>query len=294
VKVLVTGGTGFLGRHVARHFVEAGHDVTVFDLAEPHDPETRWVSGNLVDPDACRRATYGVDAVVHLGAVGDVYLAGEDPVLAARVNVVGTATVAEAARTQGVPKFVYASTWEVYGHPEYQPLDEKHRCEPDHPYNITKLAGEQLVRSYAALKGLPAVCLRLGTAFGTGMRPNSVFSIFVERAAAGQPLRIQGGGAQIRQFTHARDIARGFELAAGSALENHFMNLVAAETTTIRQLAEAVVERLPTELEIAEARAGEVPSALVSSALALDLLGWEAERTLAQGLDEIIAERVRR
>jgi UDP-glucose 4-epimerase len=106
-------------------------------------------------------------------------------------------------------------------------------------------------------------------------------------------LKIQGGGAQIRQFTHARDIARGFELAALSSHENAFMNLVAEEQTTIRQLAEAVVRRLPTELEIAEARAGDVPSATVTSALALDLIGWKAERTLEQGLDEIIAERVR-
>src|SRR5205823_763631 len=135
-----------------------------------------------------------VDCVCHLGGVGDVYRALEDPPGAAMANVVGTANVAEAARRAGGRRIVYASTWEVYGRPRRQPIDEEHPCEPDHPYNITKLAGERLLLAYDHLKDVPAVALRLGTAYGPGMRANSVFSLFIGRARAGQPIVIQGTG----------------------------------------------------------------------------------------------------
>ncbi len=212
-----------------------------------------WKSGRCwvtcVTPKRWSRAAAGHDAVVHIGAIGDVYLAGEQPELAAAVNVTGSANVAAAALKAGA-RVVNASTWEVYGEPRYQPLDEEHPCQPDHPYNITKLAGEQLLLAADHLRDLPVISLRLGTAYGSGSRPNSVFRIFIDRARRGDPLTIQGDGQQGRQFTHASDIARAFSMACRSDVRGTALNTVAPETVSIKELAELVVARYPTEPDL--------------------------------------------
>ena len=238
-------------------------------------------------PKRSRKAVAGHDVVVHIGAIGDVYLAGEQPELAAAVNVTGSANVAAAALQAGA-RVVNASTWEVYGEPTYQPLDEDHPCAPDHPYNITKLAGEQLLLAADHLRDLPVISLRLGTAYGTGLRPNSVFRIFIDRARRGDPITIQGDGKQGRQFTHASDIARAFSIACRSDVRGMALNTVAPETVSIKELAELVVARYPTELTFGEPRPGDVPPALVSADKIAEVLGWKAEMPFERGLSELM------
>lgn len=235
----------------------------------------------------------GLDSVCHLAAVGDVYLAGEKPSLAAELNVVGTARVCDASLAAEVGRVLYASTWEVYGEPEYQPLDEEHPCSPDHPYSITKLAGERLALAYFQLRKLGVASLRLGTAYGTRMRPNSVFSLFIDRAVRGEPITIQGTGEQARQFTHARDIGAAFDLALQHAKPGRVYNIVAEDAVTIRDLASQVTSLIPTRLEFAPARNAEVPSARVSSARARSELHWTPVTRFADGLSEIVRERTR-
>ncbi|MDH3499063.1 MAG: NAD-dependent epimerase/dehydratase family protein [Acidimicrobiia bacterium] len=290
MRVLVTGGAGFLGRHVAQHFGEAGHEVAIFDQAAS-DMEFESIVGDLVNANDVKAAVADKDVVVHIGAIGDVYLAGEQPALASSVNVTGSANIAEAALAGGA-KVVYASTWEVYGEPEYEPMDENHPTNPDHPYNITKLAGERILMAAGHLRGLPIVALRLGTAFGSGLRPNSVFRIFIDKARAGEPITIQGDGAQGRQFTHASDIARAFLLAAESDITGVALNTIAPDTTSIKSLAEMVVERFPTELTFGAPRPGDVPPALVSARKASEVLGWRAEVPFEAGLDELVRDVV--
>jgi UDP-glucose 4-epimerase len=289
MKILVTGPAGFLGGHVARHLVASGHEVTGFDSAPAPDAGFPMIQGDLLDAEAVASAVRGHAAVCHLGAIGDVYLAGERPELAAAVNVTGSANIAVAAAASGT-RVVYASTWEVYGEPENEPMDEDHPCRPDHPYNITKLAGEQVLLASDRLQDVPVVALRLGTAYGTGLRPNSVFRIFIDRARAGEPITIQGGGAQGRQFTYAGDIATAFEQACESDVRGVALNIVAPEITSIKHLAELVVERYPTELTVGEARPGDVPSALVTPARAEEVLQWSATTSFEDGLARLLEE----
>ena len=287
MQILVTGASGFLGRHVAREFRERGHEVRGFDLSPGSHDGTTVVEGDLTDASSITEAASGADVIVHIGAIGDVYLAGERPALAAAVNVLGTANVIDAALANGA-RVVYASTWEVYGEPTFQPITEDHPTRPDHPYNITKLGGESLLLSATHLRGLSAVALRLGTAYGSGLRPNSVFRIFIDRAMRGEPITIQGDGSQGRQFTHASDIARAFALAAMSDVSGQAFNVVAPEMTSIRRLAEGVVSRFPTELTFGPPRPGDVPPALVSPDRAKAVLGWEATMPFDRGLEELI------
>jgi len=286
MRVAVTGAAGFLGSHVADVLASLGHEVTVIDLK----PSTRHrsVTADITDGDGLARAFSGAEGICHLAAIGDVYAAERDAASAARVNVEGTAVASRAAAQAGAHAFVYASTWEVYGTPRYQPLDEQHPCDPVNPYAITKLAGERLALTAGHMHGVRACSLRLGTAYGTRMRSNSVFSIFIDKARRGEPITLQGTGEQTRQFTHASDIGRAFAAALDRGQATAVYNVVSTEITTIKRLAALVIERYPTALEYAPARALEVPSALVSSQRAKDELGWSAECSFADGMLELL------
>ncbi|MFO7294215.1 MAG: NAD-dependent epimerase/dehydratase family protein [Actinomycetes bacterium] len=289
MRALVTGAAGFLGRHVARKFLEEGWEVIAFDTRESDVEGVQSIQGDLLDVEAVDAAVASVDVVAHVAAIGDVYLAAEKPELAAAVNVVGTTNIANAAVAHG-KRVVYASTWEVYGEPEYEPIDEEHPCRPDHPYNITKLGGEMMLLSACELRGLSGVALRLGTAYGSGLRPNSVFRIFIDRAKRGEPITVAGDGSQGRQFTHASDIARAFVLAAESDVSGIALNTVAPETTTIRELAERVAARYPTEVTFGPKRPGDVPPSTVSPKKIEEVLGWRAEVSFEAGLNELMDE----
>lgn len=289
MRVVVTGSAGFIGGHVARAMKAGGHDVVGFDLHDGTQPEFETKVGDLLDQDHLVEAFQGADVVCHIGAIGDVYLAAKDPSLASSVNVTGSANVGRAALAVGA-KVVYASTWEVYGHPHYEPVDEDHPCDPDHPYNITKLAGERVLLSLDRLEGLPVVALRLGTAYGTGMRPNAVFRIFIDKARKGEPLTIQGDGSQGRQFTHVSDIARAFELAAVSDARGMPLNVVASEMISIKQLADVVAQRFPTDVSYGDPRPGDVPPSYVSADRIEATLGWRAAVEFEDGMAELLEE----
>lgn len=286
MRVLVTGSAGFIGGHVCRSLQSEGWDVTGYDTRTAGLSGVNEITGDFLDLENFSAAVAGHEVICHIGAIGDVYLAADQPGLAASVNVVGSSNVATAA-AQHRARVVYASTWEVYGEPHYEPVDEDHPLNPDHPYNITKLAGEQMLLASHRLHGIPVIALRLGTAYGLGMRSNSVFEIFIRRAMKGEPLTIQGDGSQGRQFTHASDVGRAFALAAQSKAQGMALNIVAPEVITIKQLAEEVAARYPTEVSHGDPRPGDVPPSYVSPARAQEVLGWKAETTFEDGMAEL-------
>lgn len=290
MRVLVTGVGGFIAPHVAHAFRSAGHEVIGFDLRPVAGTGYPIVVGDLLDAPLLANTLAGVDAVCHLAGVGDVYLAAGDPLLAVQGNVAATTQLTLAAAAAGVRRVIFASTWEVYGTPLYQPVDEGHPTRPDHPYNITKLAAEHMGMSLGALKGVSFIALRLGTAYGAGMRPNAVLRIFADRARTGRPLTIKGTGEQFRQFTHAADIARAFCLAAERDVPPGAYNIVAPEKITIRQLAEAVIARFKGEIIYEPARAADVPPAEVSADRAQRVIGWEPKVPFRDGVKTLLDE----
>jgi UDP-glucose 4-epimerase len=290
MRVLVTGGSGFIGSHVVDQLRAQGHEPVIFDLVQsPYHAsgEIETAIGDLEDFESIRAAVAGCDVVAHLAAVSDVNIVVDNPAKASSINVGGTAAVLEAARVEGVRRVVYASTVWVYGGADgVEPFDEDTRLAlPDHLYTATKLAGEMYCRSYAELYGVEYTVLRFGIPYGPHSRPATVLAAFVEKAAAGKPLTIAGDGSQSRQFVYVEDLAAGVVAALVPQAANRTYNLVGDETVTIREIAETVRE-LVADVEIVhmDTRPSDLRPVSISGARAASELGWSPTTTFAEGV----------
>jgi UDP-glucose 4-epimerase len=289
VKVLVTGGAGFIGSHVVDALIDGGHAPRILDLVPSpwHDACVETAIADLNDAPAVRDAMAGCDAVLHLAAVADVYQVVEQPGLTDAVNVRGTFNLLEAAREIGVARFCYASTVWVYGNaPGPQPYDEDTPLAlPPHLYTATKLAGEMYCRAYECLYGVPATILRFGIPYGPRGRAAAVVPAFVARARAGLPLTIAGDGSATRQFVYVRDLAEGVVAALAPTSAGRVYNLVGDELVSVRQIADtvrALVADVP--VEHGADRPVDLVFGRASSARAFAELGWRARTSFADGV----------
>ncbi len=299
MKVLVTGGSGFIGSHVVDCVRAAGHEPRIFDLAPSpyhHPREVEIVLGDIGDRDALQSAVAGCDVIAHLAAVSDVNHVVDDPARAEAVNARGTALLLDAARAQDVPHVVYASTIWVYGNARgAEPLDEDTPLAlPAHLYTASKLAGEMYCRSYGELYGLEHTILRFGIPYGPRSRLATVLAAFVERALAGRTLMIAGDGSQSRQFVYVEDLARGVAAALAPPVPNRIYNLVGDETVTVREIAETVRRLVaPVEIVHVDSRPADLRSMRISGARAARELDWFATTPFADGAHRYVESVMR-
>src|ERR1700742_1737035 len=267
MRVLVTGGSGFIGSHVVDAVLAAGHEPLIYDLRKSaHHPRVPAVVADLDDLDRLAAALDGCDAVLHLAASADVNEVLADPVEAERRNARGTLHVLEAARRAGVGRVVYASTIWAYSdtpascHDESLPLHP-----PAHLYTATKLAGELYCHSYGELYGVEHTILRFGIPYGPRARPAAGIPAFTNKALAGEPLTISGDGSQSRRFVYVEDLAEGVVRSLAPAGANRIYNLVGTEDTTIREIALAVRDAIgDVEIVHGPGRTGDFAGAPVS------------------------------
>jgi UDP-glucose 4-epimerase len=293
LRVLVTGGAGFIGSHVVDRLLAAGHTPVIYDRRPSPwhrdlDAPVETVLGELTDRSALQAALEEsrIDAVAHLAAVADVNDVHADPETAELVNSHGTAAVLEACRLAGVQRVLYASTIWVYSDCEPEEVDEETPLlPPAHLYTATKLAGELYCRSYAELYGLQYTILRFGIPYGPRAREAAVIPAFINKAFAGEPLTLAGDGRQSRRFVYVEDLAQGVVDGLAEIAVNRIYNLASDETTTIRDIATLVQEYVPgTEIVFAPARPGDFGGKIVSSQRARRELGWSAATSLGEGL----------
>ena len=290
MRVLVTGAGGYIGPFVCEAMREYGHSIIGADIKEG---SLDWATVDLSNLAETRDFLADVrpHAICHLAAVGDVAQAYKYPTAAIYAGPFLTSVLCDAIRCLGEPHptLMYTSTWEVYGPAQYEPIDEEHPTNPEHFYNIAKLSGEQVALCYHRLYGLPVTVLRLGSAYGPGMRENSVFSVFKRKAQSGETLTVHGDGSQYRQWTHVDDIAWAFYLAITREIAiGKIFNVVSPECVTIRQLAEQIAEKYGVGVSFGEPRPGDVSPAVVSAEKAARVLGWRAIEPFADKLEELL------
>lgn len=293
MRVLVTGGSGFIGSHVVDRLRQRGITVRVFDMVMPtFRTDIEFYQGSLLDLEALRMALNGVDAVYHLAAVADVKDVHTDPYYAESINVRGTINMLEAIRRSvGITRLIYGSTTWVYGGSAEMVVDEQTPLGPPaHLYTATKIASEYYCQSYMKMYNLPVTILRYGIPYGPRARDGAVVPIFVRKALRVEPLTLAGDGSQFRKFVYVEDLAEGNVLALKPIAANKIYNLDGQETVTIRQIAEGIQRILgQVRIEYVPARPGDFSGKEVSSRRAKEELGWEPSVTFEEGLRRYIA-----
>jgi UDP-glucose 4-epimerase len=295
VKVLVSGGAGFIGSHVADVFLAAGHEVWALDdlstgRRDNVGPGVRLVVADIRSPEAARLVeAERFDVLCHLAAQMDVRRSVTDPRFDAEVNVGGLLNLLEAARRAGVRKVVFSSTGgAVYGEQDVFPAPESHPTRPVSPYGVSKAAGELYLGYYRVQYGLASVALRYANVYGPRQNPHGeagVVAIFSERLLAGEPCTIFGTGRQTRDFVFGHDVARANLLAAERDVQGPINIGTGVETDVNRLhalLARAAGSTAPARY--GEAKPGEQLRSSVDPRRAAELLGWKPTVGLEEGL----------
>lgn len=298
MRVIVTGGAGFIGSHVADAFLARGDDVLVVDDLSTGQranvPEhAAFEQLDIADGERLDDAfEAGADIVCHLAAQASVTVSVQDPILDCTSNVLGTLNVCEAARRRNAP-VVFASTGgALYGDEAPLPTPEDFAPQPLSPYGASKLAGEAYVATWGRLYGLPNVVLRLGNVYGPRQNPHGeagVVAIFSGRLLAGEPPQLRGEGKPTRDYVYVSDVANAFVAAAQGGRAGTY-NVGTGRQTATSRLLELLQEAVGTAIEPQqrELQAGELrASALDGSAIAREL-GWRPTVELEQGLSETL------
>jgi UDP-glucose 4-epimerase len=287
--VLITGGTGFIGRRLVQSLLAAGAEVTVADQDPYPDADVRSVVGDLRDP-AVREAAVapGLDAIVHLAAMTSVLRSMEDPAGVYELNVEVTADLLERARRREVPRFLLASTNAVTGDVGARPIDEHTPLRPLTPYGATKAAAEMLLSSYAGAYGMVTCAPRFANVYGPGMQQKDSFVPRLMRAAAsGTGVRVYGDGTQLRDYVHVDDVVQAVTLAWQT---DHVGPLVvgSGRSTSVNDLIEAAraVTGAPIPTEGTAPKQGEMP-AVVLDISAARALGYRPRHDLSSGLTTV-------
>jgi len=304
-RVLVKGGAGFIGSHIAEAYLAAGWDVTVLDDLSRGQRKNvpdcaRLVVADIRSPEARRTVTEGgFDILNHHAAQIDVRVSVDQPAFDADINLVGFVNLLEGAKAGGVKRVVFASSGGVvYGETTVFPTPETDGKRPVSPYGVSKLAGEYYLRALGLLYGFEGVAMRYANVFGPRQDPKSeagVVSIFVSRVLTGRPLTVFGDGSQTRDYVFVRDVARANVLAGsapvarGEGIDDTAFNIATAQERSVLELGEAVMTALGRRVpvEFAPARAGELLRSVLDVRKAEQRLGWRPEHRFDDGLREL-------
>lgn len=310
---LVTGGAGFIGAHIVEGLLRHGHQVRVLDdfstgtfrnlcavqdqlTAEGHAFLLEIVEGSILDAATLATTMTGIDYVFHQAALPSVAFSLQDPVLSNRVNVEGTLGVLVAARDAGVKRVIYAGSSSAYGDNPELPKREDHRTNPLSPYAVAKLTGEQYCRVFTQVYGLETVTLRYFNVFGARQNPASQYAAVIPKFTTallqGEPLQVFGDGHHSRDFTHVDNVVHGNILAMTAPdVAGQVVNLANGGRTSLLQLI-AHLEELSqrrAHVEFLPPHAGDVPHSQADVTRAKNLLGFETQVDIQEGLKRTLA-----
>lgn len=302
MKVLVTGGAGFIGSHLVEHLLSTGHSVRVLDNLSTGKrdnllthPQLDFVLGDIRDPALVSEIAVGVDAIVHLAAVASVQASVDDPTSTHETNFDGTLYLLEAARKNNVRRFLYASSAAVYGDNTRLPLAEEETPNPLSPYAADKLAGEYYLRFYHAKFGIETTAFRFFNIFGPRQDPSSpysgVISIFIDRVRRRAPVTLFGDGRQTRDFVYVGDLA-ALLVQALSRPETigQTINVGRGKQCSLLELLETLEQLTgkPIERHFEAARLGDIVHSRAEITKLTRLFGKVPGTDMATGLNAIL------
>jgi UDP-glucose 4-epimerase len=297
-KCIVTGGTGFIGSHLAELLISEGHDVVVVDnmtsgrlsnlVPIEGNPKLSVIDADIRDVAALRPAFDGANWVFHLAGLADIVPSIEMPAQYYSTNVTGTFNVLECAREAGVSRLVYAASSSSYGVPDVYPTPETAPIQPQYPYALTKSMGEELVLHWARVYGLPTVSLRLFNVYGMRSRTTgaygAVFGVFLAQKLNGRPFTVVGDGTQTRDFTNVADVAAAFLRAAESDVSGEAMNVGSGNTVSVNRL----VQLLKGDVEYIPKRPGEPDCTFADVSKIEALLDWRSCVSFEDGVATMV------
>ena len=307
MKILVTGGAGFIGSHTVDRLLAQGAEVTVLDeFNDYYDPAikranaasfqggVRLIEGDIRDKAVVARAFAdgGFDSVIHLAARAGVRPSIDDPELYLAANIYGTHHLLEAAKRTNVPRFIFASSSSVYGINAKVPFSESDRIEQTiSPYAMTKMCGEQMCSNYTNLYGMRTVALRFFTVYGPRQRPDLAISKFTSLIDGGRPVPRYGDGSTARDYTYIDDIVEGI-LASLRYEGDKFdiFNLGGSQTTTLQELIVAIEQALGKTalIESLPMQPGDVPRTFADVSKAGRLLGYAPHTPIKVGIPKFV------
>ena len=300
LRILVTGGAGFVGSHLVESLILAGHDVHALDnlsqgSLENVDPRAHFHQADICDPEQLAQvfSLAQPEAVFHYAAQTSVQVSIEDPGFDAQTNVIGTLNVVRGAVRCGSRRLIYASAGgAVYGDPKYVPVDEEHPTCPLCPYATSKLVGEHYVKLYHHLSELEYVVLRFTNIYGPRQRfssKNGAVAVFLGQLLSGKPPGIFGDGSNTRDFLYVTDAVSAAILALESQ-PNLTLNIGTTRPVSILGIARRLQDLLDTsqEVQFHPARKGEVRHIALDPSRARQALGWEAQVCLEEGLQRVV------
>ncbi len=302
MRVLVTGGAGFIGSHLIDALVAAGHETAIVDNFWERGGGRREnvnPKATLFECDIRDAALDGVfakfkpDVISHHAAQHSVAISTEDPQFDADVNVKGLINVLQCATKHDARKVTFASSAATYGTPQRLPIDERHPQLPESPYGITKMVAEHYLRYFRASKGLEFTALRYGNVYGPRQDPNGeagVIAIFTGRIIAGQSIRVDWDGEQQKDFVYVGDVARAGVLALDKG-DGVCLNVGTGVGTTVNALHRAIAAEVGHDVEVVKApkRSGDVRACVFAVEAAKRELGWEPSTTLTAGIKATVA-----
>jgi UDP-glucose 4-epimerase len=305
MRMLITGGAGFIGSYLCEKYTEEEHIVLCLDnflsgnlLNVRHLLDYRnfkLIKGDIRDFDLLERIVRDVDVVFHLAAQIHVDRSYVEPRLTYEINVMGTQNVLEVARIYDVKKVIHSSTSEVYGSAQYVPIDEKHPLDAPHPYGASKIAADRMCNAYIQTYGMDISIPRFFNIFGPRQRDigyGGVISIFTRRVLNNMPPVIYGDGLQTRDYTYVEDAARAFDLILNHKSKLEPINIGTGKEVSIIDLANLIIELCGKKGKIKPVhvapRIGEVKKLIADARKAKKILRWEPRYGLKEGLKAFI------
>tara|TARA_A100000164_G_scaffold352881_1_gene358962 strand:+ start:645 stop:1643 length:999 start_codon:yes stop_codon:yes gene_type:complete len=298
VRVIITGGAGFIGSHLTEKLLNLGAEITVLDnfsTGRKNNLKDFIKNINLIEADISEKGDWqkcfqDADWVIHLAALADIVPSIENPRKYFESNVTGTLNVLEAAKKSNIKRLIYSASSSCYGIPENYPTSENSQIDTRYPYALTKYLGEELVLHWEKVFKIPSISLRFFNVYGTKSRTSgtygAVFGVFLAQKLKKKPFTVVGDGTQTRDFTYVSDVVEAIVAAAKSNISGEIINIGSDNTYTVNQL----VDLLGGEVIYIPKRPGEPDCTWADITKAKKMLDWTPKISLSDGVKFLLED----